>query len=276
MQQRRVAIVRNPAKREAEAIMASLVDRVGQQALLAFTGSIDDAESLARARADRVIVLGGDGSILAVARALDGRQSPLVGVNFGKLGYLAEFGQEDVIRHLDTILEDESIISRRMMLEAVITRADGDSVRSVAVNDCVIHAGPPFRMIDLAISVNGEEITSVRGDGLVLSTPTGSTAHNMSAGGPIVQSEVAAIVLTPLSPHSLTHRPLVVSGDSAIEVLAREVNAGTTVAVDGQLSLPLHGGDRLLVRRHGQSFQLARNPSQARWHTLTTKLKWGQ
>ncbi len=109
-----------------------------------------------------------------------------------------------------------------------------------------------------------------------MATPTGSTAHNMSAGGPIVQSEVPAIALTPISPHSLTHRPLVVAGDATVEVTARQVNSGTTAVADGQVSLPLSAGDRLLVRRYPRDFLLVRNPAQPRWHTLTTKLGWGQ
>src|SRR5690606_13300221 len=119
-------------------------------------------------------------------------------------------------------------------------------------------------------------ITTVLGDGLVLSTPTGSTAHNMSAGGPIVHSEVPAIVLTPLSPHSLTHRPLVVDGRSTITVIARQVNPGTTIAVDGQVPLPLRTCDRLNIRRHARDVLLVRNPARLPWHTLTTKLKWWQ
>lgn len=274
--QRRVAIIRNPDKPEAEAIMASLVSSIGRLATVTHTGVIEDAPAFARERPDRLMVLGGDGSILAAARATDEFAVPIVGVNFGKLGYLAEFSLDDVNRHLDSILHDEGIISRRMMIRAEIRRPDGQMIDGPAVNDCVVHAGPPYRMVDLSIRVDGEEITTVVGDGLVLATPTGSTAHNMAAGGPIVQSEVSAIVLTPLSPHSLTHRPLVVSGGSTIEVVARQVNAGTTVAVDGQLSVPLGTGDRLLIRRHARDFLLARNPARTAWRTLITKLKWGQ
>lgn len=273
---RKVVIVRNPTKPATEAMAANLATSIARWARVTATGTLAETPELLRTDPDRILVLGGDGSILSEARALEARPIPLAGVNFGKLGYLAEFSLDEVNEHLDAILHDERLISRRMMIQAVATRADGTSVANTAVNDCVIHAGPPFRMVVLSVLVDGELITTLAGDGLVLSTPTGSTAHNMSAGGPIVHSEVSAIVMTPLSPHSLTHRPLVVSGGSTITVIARQVNEGTTVALDGQVSVPLKTGDTLTVRRHANDFLLVRNPLRTPWHTLTTKLKWGQ
>ena len=273
---RRVAILRNPDKPEAEAILASLVARLNDRAEVAATGLVADAESLAQARPDRIIVLGGDGSILAVARALEHQQVPIVGVNFGKLGFLAEFTLDELFENIDAILDDPAVVSRRMMIEATITRDGATVTRSLAVNDCVVHAGPPYRMIELSISVGTHHLTNVSGDGLVLATPTGSTAHNMSVGGPILQPGTQAIVLSPISPHSLTHRPLIVEAESTIEVTACRVNPGTTVVVDGQVSLPLYVGDRLSVQRSDHYFQLVQNPGQPPWHTLTTKLKWGQ
>ena len=182
--QPKVAIVRNPSKAEAEAVLASLVASIGRFADVTATGTIAETEELLRTAPDRILVLGGDGSILAVARAMEGRQVPVVGVNFGKLGYLAEYNVDEVNQYLDAILNDPTLISRRMMIQACVLSPDGKVFESVAVNDCVIHAGPPYRMVELLILVDGEQITTVLGDGLVLSTPTGSTAHNMSAGGP--------------------------------------------------------------------------------------------
>lgn len=277
MKQRpRVAIIRNPDKPDAEATLASVVQDVSTRADVVTTGVLDEAESLASQRLDRVIVLGGDGSILAVARALADRQTPIVGVNFGKLGFLAEFSVEELAEQLEPILSDDRIVSRRMMLETAIARNGDQIARSLAANDCVVRAGPPYRMIDLAITVDGEHLTHLSGDGLVLATPSGSTAHNMSAGGPIVQPGTHGIVLSPISPHSLTHRPLVVAGDATIEVIASRVNPGTTVVIDGQVSLPLAQRDRLTVHRADHDFQLVRNPAQPKWHTLTAKLGWGQ
>jgi NAD+ kinase len=272
----KVIIIRNPGKVAVEATVSSLAADINGLAEVTATGTLAETADLLQTEPDRVMVLGGDGSILAVARVMNGRPIPVAGVNFGKLGYLAEYSIEDVGRHLDAILYDSTLISQRMMLQAIVARPDGETICSTAVNDCVIHAGPPYRMVILSILVDGEQITTVVGDGMVLSTPTGSTAHNMSAGGPIVHSEVSGIVLTPLSPHSLTHRPLVVASSSTITIIARQVNDGTMVAVDGQLLVPLRTGDQLVVERHTRDFLLIRNPSRTAWHTLTSKLKWGQ
>ncbi len=271
----RIAIIRNPSKPAAEATLTTLVAGLDARARVVATATIDETAEVVRQEPHRIIVLGGDGSILAVARALGEHQVPIVGVNFGKLGFLAEFRVEDVLNHLDAILNDRAIISNRLMLQAVVHH--GENVCEVlAINDCVVHSGPPYRMIELALSVDGLLLTTMSGDGLVLATPCGSTAHNMSVGGPILQSVIPAIVLTPIAPHSLTHRPLVVAGNSTIEVLARQVNVGTTVVADGQVSLCLAEGDRLTVRRYPHSFQLVHNPAQPRWYMLTKKLRWGQ
>jgi NAD+ kinase len=272
----RVIIVRNPNKPEALATLDALVEHLRGRAAVAATGVIADAPALAAEQPDRIIVLGGDGSILAVARSLGPRQVPIIGVNFGKLGFLAEFSIEDVLAHSEVIFNVNQIVSRRIMIDARIRRGSAETAAAAAVNDCVVHAGPPYRMVELDIFADGHHLTRVIGDGLVLATPSGSTAHNMSVGGPIVQAEIPAIVLTPISPHSLTHRPLVVGGDARIEVVAAEVNPGTTVVIDGQLSLPLAGRDRLIVRRYPHDFQLVTNPANPCWYTLTRKLKWGQ
>jgi NAD+ kinase len=275
-QARRVIMIHNPAKTEAKAATALVAASVERHAQIQATGVVDDTASLARKNPDRIVVVGGDGSILAVARLLADRQIPIIGVNVGKLGYLAEFSPEDVEQHLPAILDDASHVSRRMMIEGTVTRNGQTTENLLAVNDLVVLAGPPFRMIELGITVDGEHLTSVRGDGIVLATPSGSTAHNMSVGGPIIQSEVQAISVAPMSPHSLTHRPLVVSGDSVVDITAHHANKGTTVVVDGQVSLPLNAGDHLTVQRFAHDFQLVRNPAQHHWHTLIQKLKWGQ
>lgn len=271
-----VVVLYNPAKPDAKATASALVSMLRQKANVLATGPIAEAFSCVSGQPARVLVLGGDGSLLSVARAIAHLGIPVVGVNFGKLGFLAEFNLDDVTRHLDAILTDPTIISSRMMIEVTIRRRDGSPVRTLAVNDCVVNAGPPFRMIDLSISIDGYHLTDVSGDGLILATPCGSTAHNMSVGGPIVHSGVQALIMTPIAPHSLTHRPLVMSGESCIEVLARQANAGTTVVIDGQMMLPLGASDRLAVRRADAAFELVRHPTQHRWHTLTRKLKWGQ
>lgn len=276
MARSRVVIIRNPSKIDAEARLAWLVEKLRPRADVVGTGTIDDTSRLLSESPDRVVVLGGDGTILAVARAMGERQAPIVGVNFGKLGFLAEFSVDDVQTHVEAMLHQSDLVSRRIMIEARIESTSGPASHIIAVNDFVLHSGPPYRMIDLAITVDGDYLTQFSGDGLILATPCGSTAHNMSAGGPIVQSEVPAIIITPISPHSLTHRPLVVAGDSRIQVHAQQVNDGTTLAADGQETLPLRAGDVLVVQRYPHDFLLVHNPTQPRWYTLTKKLRWGQ
>lgn len=272
----RVVVVYNPDKPYVEATKATLMEDLRRRIDVVATGTIAETTRLAESNPDRLIVLGGDGSILAVVRALKERQVPIIGVNFGKLGFLAEFTAEELDKNLALAVGDSAIVSPRMMITAEIAGNGRQAAQSVAVNDCVVQAGPPFRMIELSISVNSDHLTNISGDGLVLATPNGSTAHNMSVGGPILQPETRAIVLSPISAHSLTHRPLVFAGDSVIEVVACSVNEGTTLVIDGQVSLPVHVGDRITVRRWPADFQLVRNPAQAEWHTLTTKLKWGR
>jgi len=272
----RVVVVYNPDKPYVEATKATLMEDLRRRIDLLATGTIAETTRLAESNPDRLIVLGGDGSILAVVRALKERQVPIIGVNFGKLGFLAEFTAEELDKNLDAAVSASAVVSPRMMIAAEIAGNGRTAAQSVAVNDCVVQAGPPFRMIELSVSVNGDHLTNIRGDGLVVATPSGSTAHNMSVGGPILQPETQAMVLSPISAHSLTHRPLVFAGDSVIEVVACSVNDGTTLVIDGQVSLPVHVDDRITVRRWPGDFLLVRNPGQPKWHTLTTKLKWGR
>lgn len=187
--------------------------------------------------------------------------------------YLADFSLEDLKDTFDRVVADAKLISRRMILGVSLPGANGSEL---ALNDCVIHAGPPFRVIRLAVRVDGEPLTTVSGDGLIVATPGGSTAHNVSAGGPILQPGISAFVLTPLSPHSLTHRPLVVECDSTIEVTAITANEGTVVSLDGQRTVPLRTDEAVIIQRSPIDLQLVRNPKHSRFHTLVTKLKWGQ
>ncbi len=273
---RRVFILGNPDK-------AVVHDAIGQvrafaekycEVVGAATG-LDAAVAL-DAGAEFIIVLGGDGTILAVSRSLAERQIPLVGVNFGKLGYLAEFNIDELEAHLKVLLRDDTLVSERAILECCVLRDEVPCFDSLAVNDCVIQAGPPFRVIDMAVRINGDHLTTIVGDGLIVCTPMGSTAHNLSAGGPILQGGVLGIALTPLSPHSLTHRPLVVEYLAEIEIEVQRANHGTAVLFDGQVTFSLRAGDRIRVQRFPACLKLVRNPANPKWHGLVTKLHWGQ
>lgn len=256
--------------------MARLQAFAATQCEIVGTGVALDAGKAAESKAHRIVVFGGDGTLLGVARSLGARQVPLIGVNVGKLGFLAEFSADELERCFDRAVSDDTIISHRTVLEVKVEHNGGVRHTTLAVNDCVIRAGSPFRVVRLGISINGEHLTDVAGDGLIVCTPSGSTAHNLSAGGPIMQPGVDAIVLTPLCPHSLTHRPLVIERESVIGILAEDVNEGTTAIIDGQVACPLQPGDRVTIRRFDTDFQLVHNPLYAQWHNLVTKLHWGR
>jgi NAD+ kinase len=276
MARRRVYILGNPDKAEVPEALDRIRTMVSAHAeLVGATLAVDPSAAVA-AGAEFLLVLGGDGTLLAVARALGERQIPLIGVNFGKLGFLTQFDDAHIETYLPRLLDDPSLIAERTMLDVQVVREGGQSAyRSVCVNDCVIHAGPPFRMIELDLELDGFDLTRVRGDGLIICTPTGSTAHNMSAGGPLLLADVAGIVLTPLNPHSFSHRPLVISASNRLRIKTVQVNSGTTVILDGQATTPLTGGDCLLVRENPTRWKLVRNPAWPSWNSLISKLRWG-
>lgn len=231
-------------------------------------------EELRRHGGDLAVVLGGDGTLLSVARKMAGNEIPIFGVNLGKLGYLAEFGVDDLDLIIEMIRENRVGFSRRMMLCACLKNGRENFV-SLAVNDVVVQAGPPFRMIELKISIDGLELTTIKGDGVIIATSTGSTGHNISAGGPVVDSSISAVVLTPLNAHSLTHRPLVVSSSTEICITAERVNSGSAVIIDGQVTCPLGSKSVIKIGPSENYFLLVHNPRYSRWHTLQTKLNWG-
>lgn len=227
------------------------------------------------ANPDFVIAMGGDGTILHAAQAMQSRQVPIIGVNMGKLGYLADFDEKELYDSLISILQNASLISRRMMFE-VSVESPGDEVwNGVALNDCVIRVGDPFRTVLLEIHIDEQPLCTLAGDGVILATPTGSTAHNMSCGGPIVEPDAEAIIVTPRCPHSFTHRPVVVSGNSVISVRMLPQSVGASAVLDGQCVRALTPNSRIRVSRSDFYAQLVRNPKRRRWDTLISKLKWG-
>ena len=247
----------------------------------------DHEYDLTQTQMDLVLVLGGDGTLLSVARRLAGRDVPVMGVNFGRLGFLASFRPEEALDSLQKIIDGQLTCSPRLMLEASLVRAnvdcdltDIDCVRKVrafgciGLNDAVISAGQPFRMIELDIGLNADRGVRYFGDGMIVATASGSTAYNISAGGPIVMPNVQAMVVTPLCPHSLSFRPIVVDGAETIIAHACRVNRGTMLVVDGQSSFNLAKNDRIIIRRAPNSLQLIDNPSAQEWSILAEKLHW--
>ena len=232
--------------------------------------------TLAAHDADAVLVLGGDGTLLSTARRLDGRQIPLMGVNFGRLGFLASFTPEQMREGIESFLRGALPITNRRALQAVVypPGSEEPTFRATALNDAVITAGAPFHMIELELCVANEGGIRYFGDGVIVATPSGSTAYNVSAGGPIISPEVDAFCITPICPHSLSFRPVVLSSKSNIRIGAVRVNEGTTLFCDGQASTKLVAGDRVVIRRSASDVQLVENPESRQWRSLAEKLNW--
>lgn len=228
------------------------------------------------AKVDLMIALGGDGTLLAVARAIGDRPVPILGVNLGTLGYLAETASDDLYVALEQVLEGGYGVETRMRLDVSAAR-DGEQIGSyLALNDAVISRNALSRMIDLETFADGVQVTTYHGDGLIAATPTGSTAYSLSAGGPLLSPELEAIVLTPISPHTLTQRPLVLPETCQVETFVRETRGGEVrLTVDGQVGCDLLGGDRVRVRRSPHSLRLLVPPGRNRFELMRAKLAWG-
>jgi NAD+ kinase len=231
-------------------------------------------KDLGREAADIALVLGGDGAILRAARQMGYRQTPVLGINLGKLGFLADLGPEELRQTWSRVLQGEYRVTQHLMFECFVATPAG-SQSYLGLNDVTVHAGPPFHIIDLDLLVDEEVVSTVSGDGLIISTPVGSTAHNLSAGGPIVGQELPAFALTPISPHSLTSRPVVDSADKVYTIVPRRISAGTTLVIDGQASIPLTMEHRITVRKAPVTFALVKVPGHSYYQTLRDKLRWG-
>ena len=282
----RLFIVANLGKSQVRPTLDTLVPWLQQRAEVVGVDT-NDGDDLRQIEADAILVLGGDGTLLSVARRLHGRQIPVMGVNFGRLGFLASFTPEDLLQHLEVLLTSGLPVRKALMLEASVLPADArcragdeEAVRqrrrfvATALNDAVVTAGPPFSMIELAISAEGEPGISYFGDGVIVSTPSGSTAYNLSAGGPIISPEVPAFCITPICPHSLAFRPVVISSRSTVLLHVEKVNEGTTLFCDGQASTRLFVGERIIIRRSEHDALLIENPRAREWHSLAEKLHW--
>ena len=271
---KRVAILGSPDKPLAESAVARLRRWLEDRAEVVFARLTYESAAVIDHTPDLLFVLGGDGTLISAVHGLGAHQVPIVGVNLGKLGFLADFTLDDLERNGEFLFNSPPV-TRRVMLEVSLERADGGTFVSPAVNDCVVLAGPPFRLIELLVACDGDRVMNLRGDGVICSTASGSTAHNLSAGGPILEPTSQSLLLTPICPHALSFRPVAVDVSHEIIIEAREVNAGTTVSIDGRVLRPFAAGDRLRLRRYGSDFLLVRNPTDSVWTALRKKLKWG-
>jgi NAD+ kinase len=226
--------------------------------------------------ADYAVVFGGDGSIILAARQLSEADVPVIGVNVGKLGFLAEFNVEEFINFFPILCSGKIEIEKRMMLHCRMLRGGKVIVNLMAVNDVYVTAGPPFRMIELKMTVDGQHLRECVSDGLITATPTGSTAYSLSAGGPILSQKMLGIAITPICPHSLSFRPIVIKADSVLEIRGVRLNKGTTISIDGQVSHDFYINDVLQIQRAKKDFLVVNNPLRSEWDTLATKLGWAE
>jgi NAD+ kinase len=223
---------------------------------------------------DLVVVMGGDGTLLSAARAIAGRNIPLFAVNLGSLGFLTAITREELLPELQRVLDGEHRIAQRKLLRIDVVRSGKKIARYEALNDVVVTKAAIARMIDLEAYVDGMFVCSYKADGLIVSTPTGSTAYSLSAGGPIIYPSVDAFCLTPICPHTLTNRPVIVASSSVISVICRSESSFLTI--DGQVGEPIQEDDCIECRDSEHSLLLIRPPHQKFFDVLRQKLKWGE
>jgi NAD+ kinase len=228
------------------------------------------------ATVDLIIVLGGDGTLISVARQICGRSVPILGVNLGSLGFLTEVTRGELFLSLEKVLKGDYDLSDRMMLEAVVRRNGEQAGRFCVLNDVVINKGAIARIIDMEVSVDGAYLTTFKADGLIIATPTGSTAYNLSAGGPIISPGLHCLVVTPICPHMLANRPLIVSDTVAIRIEVKFRDEDVVLTADGQVGMDLVAGDVVEVRKAARSTRLIKSPSKDYFEVLRTKLGWGE
>ena len=226
---------------------------------------------------DLIIVVGGDGTLLNAARDLVDYEVPLLGINLGRLGFLADVTPSEMEETLDQICSGTYEEDRRTLLQARVIRNDEQINENTAFNDVVLHTRNVARMIEYETYINGQFVNVTRSDGLIVSTPTGSTAYALSGGGPILHPELNALVLVPICPHTMSHRPIVVDADSKIEIVVSESNqAHAQCTCDGQIDLALQNGDHIIIEKKEHSIRLIHPASYNYFKLLRAKLHWGK
>ena len=281
---KKIGIISKPRKKDAGPILSKLVqwlkDRNIEPLMDQETAGLIDFDSSHKkpdipALSDFIIVLGGDGTLISVARLIGGRGTPILGVNLGSLGFLTEVTLDEVYPLLEKILLGEMRIDERWTLEVSVQRGDRELTKYTVLNDVVINKGALARMILMETVIDGKYLNTYRADGLIISTPTGSTAYSLSAGGPIIHPKVGAIIISPICPHTITNRPIVVRDDVMVEVTLRSENEDVLVTLDGQEGYPLQYLDKVVVKKSTNSIRLITSPDKDYYEVLRQKLRWG-
>ncbi len=288
---KRIGIVVKPHQPEALKTICEVVEWLGERGISVVGGPEIERERIEHetgcavetfdhaklaASVDLMLVLGGDGTMIATARMLGDREVPVLGVNYGDLGYLAEFRIEELYSALETILSNNYRQDKRVMLDVELLRGTEQVTHNRVLNDVVINKSALARIIEIEAYSNQQFVNSFRADGLIVSTPTGSTAYNLSAGGPVIYPSMNAVVITPICPFTLSNRPLVVPDDAIIELRLKTNEEEVALTLDGQVGFPLQVEDRVVIRKSATSFNLVQPMNRNYFDVLRDKLRWGR
>jgi NAD+ kinase len=272
----KLVVLGNGTKQEVQvqaALLAEAISSLSGLELVAVDLSADS--NLSSLPAEVAVVLGGDGTVLHTARRMEDHPTPVLGINVGRLGFLADLTPIAFRERFVDLVARQFTIDNLMTLECTLTSRSGPSRTFRGLNDAVIRAAPFFHLVEIGLSIDGESVMTYRGDGLIIATPVGSTAHSLSAGGPILPPNAHMFVVTPLCAHTLTQRPLVDSAHKVYEVTPLGEGICTTLVIDGQVQVPLRCGDRVTIRRGKTPFPMVRLPGHSFYRTLRDKLGWG-
>jgi NAD+ kinase len=271
-----VVILGNGTKPEVQSDAQRLAGAVAQRPELSLVGvDLSSDTDLSSLSADVAVVLGGDGTVLHTARRMRDHPTPVLGVNVGRLGFLADLTPAAFLERLDDLTDRRFTIDNLMTLTCALMPRNGPVREFRGLNDVVLRAAPWFHLLEIGLSIDGESVMTYRGDGLIIATPVGSTAHSLSAGGPILPPGSHMFVVTPLCAHTLTQRPLVDSAHKVYEMVPLGDGIATVLVIDGQVQVPVGCGDRVAVRRGREPFPMVRLPGHSFYHTLRDKLGWG-
>lgn len=259
---------------ELAAEAARLTPLIAKQAEV-ITRDLSAGEDLSALLFDLAIVVGGDGSMLRAAHQMGRHQRPVIGVNLGKLGFLADLSLTEVVEQLPAICSGQLPVVEHLMYECTVLKNGTVVHERLGLNEVAVLAGPPFSILDIDLYVDSELVTTYSCDGLIVSTPVGSTAHSLSAGGPILRQDLQAFVILPISPHTLTNRPVVDAADRVYELVVPEPHEGTAIVVDGRVLCRFEPDMRVRIERSEARFQLVALPGHSYYRTLREKLGWG-
>jgi NAD+ kinase len=288
---KRIGIVLKPHQPDALRTMCELTVWLSKRGISLLGGPEIERERIAQqtgcaveqvepdqisAKADLMLVLGGDGTMIAAARLMGDAEVPVLGINYGGLGYLAEFRIEELYSALESILEGDYRLDPRVMLDVELVREDESVTRNRVLNDVVINKSALARIIEIEAYLNKQFVNSFRADGLIVSTPTGSTAYNLSAGGPVIFPSMNAVVITPICPFTLSNRPIVVPDEATIELHLKTDHEDVALTLDGQVGFPLKVEDRVTIHKSETTFNLVQPANRNYFDVLRDKLRWGR